>query len=81
MLVDVRTPEEYASEHAPGAVNIPLNDIMIGNLGVLADIDRATPLRLYCRSGARSENARTLLISTGFTNVINIGGLADAMHA
>jgi phage shock protein E len=81
MIIDVRTKEEYAEGHAEGAVNVPLGDIMAGSLGALEGVARETPLQLYCRSGARSESARGLLQSMGFTSVVNLGGLADALRA
>ena len=80
MIIDVRTAEEYADGHAEGAVNIPLGDIMAGNFGVLEGLEKATPLQLYCRSGARSECAQGLLSAAGFTNVVNLGGLEDAIR-
>ena len=80
MIIDVRTPEEYADEHAEDAVNVPLGDIMAGNLGALLNVEKSTPLQLYCRSGARSESARGLLQSMGFTTVVNLGGLTDALR-
>ncbi len=80
MTIDVRTPEEYATGHVKGAVNIPLSDIEAGNLDVLATIDKNTPLNLYCRSGMRSQRASALLRAADFTQVTNIGGIADAMR-
>jgi len=77
ILIDVRTEEEYAEYHASGAVNIPVEEISEGNLGLLEKIEKNTPLRLYCRSGARSERAREILQSYGFTDVVNLGGLAS----
>ena len=80
MLIDVRTPEEYAEGHAPGALNIPLADIMAGDLHELATTDHATEVRLYCRSGGRAESARQLLAEAGFTHAMNIGGLEHALR-
>lgn len=80
MIIDVRTKEEYDEGHAEGAVNIPLGDIMAGNFGALTGVTKGESLQLYCRSGARSESARSLLQSAGFTNVVNLGGLEDALR-
>lgn len=81
MIVDVRTPEEYATGHAENAINIPVSDIEAGNLGVLAGVSRDTPVQLYCRSGARSGLALRLLQSAGFSQVTNLGGIEEAMRA
>lgn len=68
VLLDVRTPQEYAGGHVPGSVNLPLDRI-----GTIA-IDKAQPLFVYCRSGARSGQACAYLSAEGY-NAINIGGV------
>lgn len=72
LLLDVRTPEEYAGGHIPGSRNLPL-DTLSHKAAALADKD--TPLFLYCRSGARSGQAARLLQNLGYTRVTNIGGI------
>lgn len=74
LVVDVRTVEEFNSEHYPKAKHIPLNEIenRISEFG-----DKAKPIILYCRSGNRSGKAKLILEQAGFTNVINAGGLAE----
>lgn len=79
MLVDVRTRAEYDTGHVEGAVNVPVENIMAGNLGVLAGVPKDTPLQLYCRSGARASYARQFLQSVGFSDVVNLGGMQDVM--
>lgn len=78
MIIDVRTPEEYATGYIEGAVNIPVGDMEDGNLGVLASMPKDTLLQLYCRSGARSGYALTILQSTGFSDVTNLGSMQEA---
>ncbi|MDD3531051.1 MAG: rhodanese-like domain-containing protein [Candidatus Pacebacteria bacterium] len=78
MLVDVRTRAEYEAGHLADAKNVPVEDIMAGNLGVLTGVPQDTPLRLYCRSGARANYARQFLQSVGFSDVVNLGSLEDA---
>jgi len=71
-LVDVRSVSEYLSGHLPGAMSMPLPGIeqeIVHKLPL-----RATPLILYCASGARSEQALGLLRSLGYTDVHNGGG-------
>lgn len=71
LLVDVRTPEEFASGHVPGAVNIPIDqlDARQGELAAYAGGE----VHLICRSGARSMAASQSLLSKGFQPV-NVGG-------
>ena len=73
VLLDVRTPEEYAQGRLPGSRNIPLDEI-----GRTAELiaDRNTPLFVYCHSGARSSRAVAALRRMGCQNVVNIGGIA-----
>lgn len=72
-VVDVRTPEEYAMGHVPGAVNIPLSVLPV-RLAELGPRDR--PLVLYCRSGARSAQATQFLTRQGFTDILDVGPMS-----
>ena len=67
-LVDVRTAEEYAAGHIPGAVNIPI-DVLPQQL---ASIDKTKPVAVYCATGARSLNAKQFLAAQGYPTVINL---------
>ena len=69
-LVDVRSPEEYARGHLPGAVNIPVQqlDHRLAEVGA-----RDGELIVYCRSGHRSARATEILRQNGFTKVHNLG--------
>lgn len=73
-VVDVRTPGEYLDGHYPGAVNIPLNELN-ERLDELREMKM--PIVAYCRSGARSEMAVSVLKQNGFNEVYNGGGLFD----
>lgn len=68
-LVDVRTPVEFASGSVKGAVNIPL-DTLHNHLYKFKDKKN---ILVFCRSGNRSEQAKRVLDSNGFQNVINGG--------
>ena len=70
VLLDVRTPEEYAAGHVPGSVNLPLD--RLGNIA----LPREAPLFVYCYSGARSSQACRKLQAMGY-RCENIGGLAQ----
>ena len=74
LLLDVRTPGEYAESHLPGARNLPLQSLE-GIAAVAPAKD--TPLFLYYRSGARSGQATSLLQRMGYTRVTNIGGIMN----
>jgi phage shock protein E len=68
-LVDVRNPMEYQRGALPGSINIPLPLIQ----QALKQLDRQTPLLLYCNSGQRSGMAKQLLDACGFLVVHNLG--------
>lgn len=68
-LVDVRTPQEYRHNALPGSVNIPLPVIQ----QALKQLDKNTPVLLYCASGQRSGTAKRLLEACGFSLVHNFG--------
>ena len=74
LVVDVRTPAEFASGAYQGAINIPLDQVKKR----LADFgDRKHAIVVYCRSGNRSVQAKILLEKSGFSDVTNGGGLKD----
>lgn len=72
VLLDVRTPEEYAEGHIEGSYNIPLQSIEKTQTIVK---EKSTPLFVHCRSGARSAQATNILKKMGYTNVEDIGGI------
>ena len=72
LLVDVRTPEEYASGHIPTAINDPVTDI-----GAKPPTpEKAALIIVYCRSGARSARAREILVGMGYASVVDFGSVA-----
>lgn len=77
LVVDVRTAGEYYNGAYPDSVNIPLDDIMANNMDLGNNTDRE--IIVYCASGARSAYAQQVLVSRGFTNVKNGGGIAAMM--
>lgn len=72
LYVDVRTPEEYASGHIAGAINIPHEQMEARWQELAAHKDR--PLALYCKSGRRSGLALEVLDARGFSRLRNAGG-------
>jgi rhodanese-related sulfurtransferase len=69
LLVDVRTPQEYAAGHIPGAVNIALDELR----SRLGDLPRDRELAAYCQVGQRGYLATRILRQAGFT-AANMGG-------
>jgi len=74
LLLDVRSPDEFAAGHLDGALNIPV-DALPDRLAEVEPKDR--PVVVYCRSGARSKKARALLLERGWTKVENLGGMGN----
>lgn len=72
VLLDVRTPEEYAAGHIDGALNIP-HDQLEKRLAELP-ADRSAEIVVYCRSGKRAGTAEKILIEKGYTNVKDLAG-------
>lgn len=68
-LVDVREPAEFAGGSVKGAVNIPLGSIATR----INNFKGKENIIVFCRSGARSGQAKTILEQNGFKNVVNGG--------
>lgn len=77
LVVDVRTPEEFEDGAYPGALNIPLDEIM-DRLDELGE-NTAREIVVYCASGARSAYAQRMLMQAGYASVVNGGGLSAMM--
>ena len=75
ILLDVRTPEEFAEKHIPGAINIPKETIAAEEIPQLPDKDQL--ILVYCRSGNRSKQASEKLAALGYTNIVEFGGIND----
>lgn len=73
VLLDVRTPAEFASGHIPGAINIAVEELPQR----LAEVPKGQPVVVYCRSGNRSANALRILTGAGFSPVFDLGGIVD----
>lgn len=74
VLLDVRTPSEFASEHIEGAMNIPVAEVE-SRLSELPD--RKRPVVVYCRSGRRSAQAKEILERSGYENVHDVGAMSS----
>lgn len=69
ILVDVRTEDEYNSNHIGGAINIPLDSISAVSLS------KDNPIIVYCKSGNRSSQALEKLEALGYSNVYDLGSI------
>ncbi len=70
ILVDVRTPQEFASGHVQGARNIPVQELA----SRMGELPRDKEIVVYCHSGARASNAAAQLSAAGY-RVENIGAM------
>lgn len=75
VLLDVRTEEEFAEGHIPGAICIP-NEVISEETTKELD-DKTQTILVYCRSGNRSQDASQKLCELGYENVIECGGIID----
>ena len=75
VILDVRTQEEFDEAHIDGAILIPDYEIAAKAESVLKDKDQL--ILVYCRSGRRSKLAASELVSLGYTNVKEFGGIID----
>ena len=74
LIIDVRSPQEFAAGHLEGAVNIPYDQIL-QRIDSIEGLEKSSELLLYCQSGARSAVACSLLAQQGFKCVMNGGSL------
>ena len=72
LLIDVRTPAEYASGHIAGSTNIDWTAADYETR--FAKLDPKTPVLVYCHSGGRSEQAQEFLVEKGFVAMNLTGG-------
>ena len=75
VIVDVRSKDEYAAGHIPGAICIPNESITNTQPAELPDLNQV--ILVYCRSGNRSRQASQKLYDMGYTNVYEFGGIND----
>ena len=70
IILDVRTPGEYAGGHIKGSKNIPLQSLQQN----VSKIPKDKVIITCCASGMRSGSAKSILLSSGFKEVHNGGG-------
>ena len=73
VVLDVRTAEEYAAGHIPGALNIPFDQVAKR----ISEVDAPHGVALYCLMGPRARLGESALLGAGYTSVLHLeGGLA-----
>lgn len=79
VVVDVRTPDEFADGHLANATNIPVQEFAtrIAEVDKLVAGDRTRPVVVYCAAGSRAAKAKAQLDAAGYTQVVNGGGYDD----
>ncbi|MDR2578291.1 MAG: rhodanese-like domain-containing protein [Chitinispirillales bacterium] len=76
VLLDVRTEAEFRERRVAGAVLIPVGDLNVRTASA-AIPDKDALILVYCRRGIRSKIAANMLLSMGYTNVYDFGGIGE----
>lgn len=76
IVIDVRTPQEYATGHLEGSVNIDVQSPDFGT--IISQLPTDGDYFVYCRSGNRSGQAIEIMKAQGFTNLTNGGSVSEA---
>jgi phage shock protein E len=77
VVIDVRSAEEYAAGHIPGAVNIPYDQVAER----ISEVDAPHGVALYCMVGPRARKGEAALLGAGFTSVLHLEGGFAAWQA
>ena len=78
-IIDVRTPDEFATGHLSGAVNMNLNDAAFADK--VSQLEKSANYFIYCHSGNRAGQAIDYMTSAGFTGILTNGGGVDSASA
>ena len=76
-LIDVRTPAEFGSVHAEGAVNHPMESLNVDRL----PFGKEDEIQVICQSGGRSIKVCQKLEAAGYSNVVTVEGGTSAWQA
>jgi rhodanese-related sulfurtransferase len=79
LVIDVRSPGEFAHAHIKGAKNIPVDSLQSSMNTLAAYKDREVVV--YCRSGQRANMAEIVLRQSNFTHIINVGSMEKIRNA
>ena len=75
IILDTRAQEEFDEGHIPGAIVLPHDEVLEKAESVLPNKDQL--ILVYCRSGRRSKLAAEDLVTLGYTNIREFGGIID----
>lgn len=75
IILDVRTPSEFADGHIKGAINVPNETITISTTEIPELPKKDQLIFVYCRSGSRSRQAAGKLFGLGYSNLLEMGGI------
>jgi len=78
IVLDVRTPDEFADGGINGAINIDFFDDDFEQK--LSQLDRSSAYLIHCRSGGRSEHSLEILAKLGFQDIVHLDGGYDDWH-
>lgn len=70
VVLDVRTPEEFATGHLANAINIDAQSAAFD--AQISMLDQSKTYAVYCRSGNRSQGAVAKMADAGFTNIVEL---------
>ena len=77
VVIDVRTAEEYAAGHIPGAINIPFDEVA----DRISEVQAPHGVALYCMVGPRARKGEDALLAKGYTSVLHLEGGLSAWQA
>ena len=72
ILLDVRTPEEFAAGHIPNAINLNYNASDFTEQ--VNKLDKSKTYLVYCKAGSRSAGAANIMSTNGFNTIYNLKG-------
>ncbi|ABZ74940.1 Rhodanese domain protein [Shewanella halifaxensis HAW-EB4] len=78
-VIDVRSPQEFASGHLPQAINVPLDNLNKLDTWLHKVENRQQVFVLYCGAGIRAQKGCDILTANGLECVINGGALKDLL--
>jgi rhodanese-related sulfurtransferase len=78
-ILDVRSPDEFASGHIPGAVNVPVHEL--SERLVALGLSPKDEIVVHCERGGRAELAESKLRESGYTRVRDLSGHMAAWRA
>jgi phage shock protein E len=79
VVIDVRTPAEFAAGHVAGALNVDVTSRSFPD--DLAELDKDVAYLVYCQTGNRSETAVAKMRELGFSDLVDAGGVASLQDA